>query len=358
MRVAIDARTLQGSDVGGVGRALANVLPYLRDRVEIELLLDARNGPLSPRTPAGLKHRRLRAPLAGGTAWLQVAAPRHLWGRHGVFHCPFYWLPYVQPVPMVVTIHDLTFEDHPEWFRPSHLRAFRLQAQHAARTAARVLTVSEHVKAGIVQRYGVDPGRVLVAPHGVDPGFHPRRTEAELGPVLDRLGVSRPFVLALGGAPRRNPQVAEAAWRLVRGGAREVGLVVVGAESEDRTGPVRRVRSLDDADFATVMAAAEALCYPTGYEGFGLPALEALASGTPVVCARVGALPEVLGDAAEWCEDLSVASFAAGLAAVVDDAGHAERLRRLGRERVATMPGWERAAEVHLGAYRAAEAGG
>jgi glycosyltransferase involved in cell wall biosynthesis len=350
VRVAIDARTLQGPDIGGVGRALANILPLL-DGVDIELLLDDRQGPLNRRAPTGLRSHGLRAPLAGGTAWLQLAAPRYLRGHGGVFHCPFYWLPFVQPVPMVVTIHDLTFEDHPEWFRPAILRAFRVQARHAARTAARVITPSAHVRDDILRRYGVPEDRVVVAAHGVDPGFHPRAAD-EAAVVLDRLGIERPYVLALGGAPRRNPELAEAAWR--DGAATEgVGLVVVGSAVTAREGRVWRVRDLADDDFAVVLAAAEALCYTTGYEGFGLPAVEALASATSVVCAPVGALPEVLGDAAEWVDDLSPGAFAAGLRAALAPA-RAEALRRAGLARVAAMPGWRQAADVHLAAYRAA----
>jgi alpha-1,3-rhamnosyl/mannosyltransferase len=357
MRVAIDARTLQGSGTGGVGRGLVNVLPRIREQADVELLLDDRGAALSGAVAVGLEQRRLRAPLGGGTAWLQLAVPRFLRGYQGVFHCPFYWLPYVQPVPMVVTIHDLTFEHHPQWFSPAKLRSWRLQARHAARSAAAILTVSEASRTDILEHYRVDPRRVLVAPNAVAPAFLAAPSDDDRDRVLDRLGVRRPYVLALGGAPRRNLDVAEAAWRRVSGGGRDIGLVVVGgaaAAGDD----VRRPRNLTDEDLVAVMGGAEVFCYATGFEGFGLPAVEALAAGVPVVCARVGALPEVLGDAAEWCAEPSAEALAAGLAAVLDDAGHAHELRRRGRLRVAAMPTWEQAADTYLRAYRLAAGDG
>src|SRR5205814_1208849 len=182
-----------------------------------------------PTLAAGVAEHPLRAPWpAIGTVWLQWNAPRWLRGFDGVFHCPFYGLPYLQPVPMVVTIHDLTFEHHRRWFRPGVARAFRAQARHAARSAAVVLTPSEHVRADVMSAYRVHADRVLVAPNAVDPVFAPER--AGTVPV-DR--VQPPYVVALAGAPRRNVDLAVQAWRHAGGPAHGVGLVVVGGEVED-----------------------------------------------------------------------------------------------------------------------------
>lgn len=353
MRVAVDARRLQDRPLGGVGRLLANILPRLAGEVDVVLLTDGRR---PPALGAGDLAQHPLAPLGSSreALWLQVAAPAWLSRFPGVFHCPCYGLPYRQPRPMVVSIHDITFEDHPEWFPPARRMAFRAQARWAARTAARILTGSAHVADRIVERYGVDPARVLVAPPGVDPTFSPEVDGEALVGLLGPLGVTRPYLVALGGAPRRGLALAVAAWRMVRDRGVPVDLVVVGSETPPAERGLVPVGSLDDRTWASVLAGAAALVYPTAYEGFGLPALEAAASGTPVVCAGVGSLPEVLGPAAAWCEDLRSATVAATLAELLADRDRAAELRRAGLERAAQRGGWDRAAAVTLQAYREA----
>jgi alpha-1,3-rhamnosyl/mannosyltransferase len=111
---------------------------------------------------------------------------------------------------------------------------------------------------------------------------------------------------------------------------------------------------LEDELWATLLAGAQALCYPTRYEGFGLPALEAAASGTPVVCAPVASLPEVLGSAGCWAEEPSAEAMAAVLVRLLSDRHwHAER-REAGVERARTAPSWKESAEVLAGAYERA----
>ena len=348
MQVAVDARWMQPGREGGIGRGIANLLPHLTPHVEVHLLTDAR----LPPAVAGPPEHPLRAPWpANATVWLQWSAPRWLRSFDGAFHCPFYGLPYRQPVPMVVTIHDLTFEHHRAWFSRAAGAAFRVQARHAARSAAAVLTVSQHVREDIVGTYDVEPDRVLVAPNAVDPVFSPDRDAAR---TLDRLGVTAPYVVALGGAPRRNSGLAVAAWRHYRERGGDAGLVVVGARDLPDEPRLAGVGRLADPQWADLLAGAEAFLYPTGYEGFGMPALESAASGTPVLCARVGALPEVLDDAAAWVEDLSRGELGPALAGLLSDPSRAAELRERGLRRAAAAPGWEHSAEVHLEAYRRA----
>src|SRR2546423_10742284 len=171
LRGAIDGRWLQDRPVGGVGRSLANLLPWLAEHASLEMLVDDRR-PAALGVPAAVAVHSLRAPLSSrGAAWLQVAAPRWLRRFPGLFHCPFYGLPYRRPVPMVVTIHDLTFEFAPQWFTMERSFTFRRQARWAARTARRILTVSEHVRSMLIERYaryGLTPERVAVTRWAVD----------------------------------------------------------------------------------------------------------------------------------------------------------------------------------------------
>ena len=335
-----------------MGRALAAVLPGLAEGgVDLDLLLDARLPAPADDLP-GIPHT-LRAPVARRAAWLQLAVPRWLAARQVPFHTPFYGLPYRQPVPMVVTVHDLAFEHHPDWFPRGRRTVYRAQARHAARTARRVLTVSEHVAADLVARYGLPRSRVVVAPNGVDPRrLAPRDADAD-GARRTALGVPRTYLLALGGTPRRNAPAAVAAWQGLREAGLDVALVLLNEPGPPLPG-LHRVQYPDDDTFGALLAGAAALLYPTRYEGFGLPALEAAALGTPVVAARVGALPEVMGDAAAWSHDVSPPSLADATRRVLEDEDLAATLVARGHDRVRARGGWDAAVEAHLRAYREA----
>jgi glycosyltransferase involved in cell wall biosynthesis len=328
MKVAVDARWSQPRPLGGVGRGLAHQLPWLDGHCDLTLLTDPRMGP----TGLGAREVPLRSPGGPAAVWLQVSAPRWLAReRPDVFHCPWYGLPFRQPVPSVVTIHDLTFEHRPEWFSRSHRLTYRTQARHAARTARVVLTVSEHVRHDIMATYDVDGSRVVVAANAVDPVFHPR-------------GAKGGYLLAIGGAERRRLDLAVEAWR---SWGRHLPLHVLGTEVVDEPG-VTTLGRLDDEGWAVELARADALVYPTEDEGFGLPALEAIASGTPVVAARVGSLPEVLGDCAVWADSLTATDLARALGRV----GGADRERGLARAQA--WPTWADSAAVLLQAYERA----
>jgi glycosyltransferase involved in cell wall biosynthesis len=255
-------------------------------------------------------------------------------------------------VPAVVSIADLSFEVHPEGYSPAKRLVFQLQARHAARVARRIITLSSSTHGELVHCYGVNPDRISIMPFGLEPRFGPSRA-SEGAALRERLGATGRFLIAMGGASRRGLEVAVAAWRTVRE-TTAVDLVVVGSERPQAEPGLIYAGAVDDREWAALLAGAEAFCYPTRYEGFGVPALESIASGTPVVCAPVGSLPEVLAEAAEWCERPTVGSIAAGLLRVLDHPGHASDLRRRGLRRAAAQPPWEDAADTLLRAYREA----
>ncbi|HEX5267941.1 MAG TPA: glycosyltransferase family 1 protein, partial [Acidimicrobiales bacterium] len=361
MRIAVDGRTLQSRPLGGIGRVLRGVLPSLPaalrdagvDLAGVDVLTDARLAAPDPCVvPADVEVHAVRTLLPGrAPAWLQWAVPRWLSsaGRARdvrLFHCPFYGLPYRQPVPMVVSLYDLTFLDHPQWFPPLTRAAFRAQARVAARTARAVITGSVAVSRQVVGQLGVGPGRVVTAPAAVDEVFLAAgRSRPPRGATA---AWRRGYVVATGGAPRRNLAVAVDAWRGAREAGAEIDLVVVGP----LTAAERRVASpaeglvlagsVSDEELARLLAGAVAFVYPTAYEGFGLPATEAAATGTPVVCAPVGALPEVLGHAAEWCDPTpsgpSVEAVAGAILRLLNDPERASRIGSAAHERMAAAP--------------------
>ena len=271
-------------------------------------------------------------------AW---ALPRALGRLRGDLVHTQYALSLRCPCPSVVTIHDLSFEDEDAQLMGRRDRwTFRRVVPRAARGAARVLTVSERTKRDIVDRYGVPPERVVVTPNGVDPAFGPGRDEP-------RNTVSQaPYALTVGAIqPRKNQLAALSA-------AREAGLelVVVGPVKDEcvaaelRAGGARLEGYVPVERLAELYRGAACLVQSSRFEGFGLPVVEAMASGTPVVVVPDPALVEVAGDAAVVVDE---ARLADGIRQAVAES---ERLRAAGLARASTFS-WERTADATVRVY-------
>ncbi|HUE59401.1 MAG TPA: glycosyltransferase family 1 protein [Acidimicrobiales bacterium] len=354
MKVAIDARRLQDRPLFGVGRGIANVLPTLAQEIEIVLLCDRRRA-----SPAGFDCEIVSLPGFGPLpeiAWLQLGVPWWLNKRDLVFHGPYNAVPFASRGRTVVTIHDLSWEHHPEGFTALRRAALIVQARWSVRHADSIVTVSEFVKNQIVDTYKVGPDRIVVAPNSADPLFTPARA-IDAAKVLARYGATSPYVVALGGASRRALPTSIEAWKIaVAQMSPRPHLVVVGPESPPRAPGIFHVGVLDDLDWSAVLAGAEAFCYPTRYEGFGMPALESAASGTPVVCAKVASLPEVLGSAAGWAESAGSDDIAGALYRILTDSDLRSSIRTAGLQRAISAPTWTDAANALLNAYEMAAA--
>jgi glycosyltransferase involved in cell wall biosynthesis len=248
-----------------------------------------------------------------------------------------YALPLRCPCPAVVTIHDVSFEHGLMGWRDRIV--FERVVPHAARVAARVVTVSERTKRDLVEHYDLSPERIVVTPNGVDPVFGPAD---EAG---NRLQLA-PYALAVGAIQERKNQ------RAALEAAREAGLelVVVGPTKDDRVaselrrGGARLEGYVPTDRLAALYRGAACLVQPSRYEGFGLPVVEAMASGTPVVTVADPALVEVAGDAAVV---VSEASLVDGIRRAVAER---DRLAAAGLERARAFS-WERAAEGTVRAY-------
>jgi len=239
------------------------------------------------------------------------------------------------PCPAVLTVQDLSFERDRSMLRPWERLVFKRVVPWSARRAARVLAISERTKRDVVELYGVSPERVVVTPLGVDDAFSPGTAAADS------------YVLLVGAIePRKNPLAAAAA-------AREVGRPLVVA------GPIRDralARKLESAgadlrgyvsrdELAELYRGAACLVFPSRYEGFGLPVVEAMASGTPVVAAPDAALREVAGDAAVFAPADELAS---GIRRAIEER---DRLVAAGLERARRFT-WDETARRTLAVYR------
>ena len=273
-------------------------------------------------TPGG---RDISADAPEQVRFVEVPAPirwlRLLWrtvgvppaqlfaGRFDVIHCPFFLpLPSLAK-PFVITIHDLGFLLHRERTHPANVRVFSAHLPRAARRAAGVIVLSETVRDQVIEHLRVDPARVHVIPAGVDP-LYERPVPPDHG-ALERAGVRQPYILFVGTIePRKDvPTLIAAFAALRRGGRIPHRLVLAGAEGWDG-GAARRAAAahgvegetdwlgyVDRALLPSLYRGADLFVFPSIYEGFGLPPLEAMACGTPVVSSDAACLPETLGEA-------------------------------------------------------------
>jgi glycosyltransferase involved in cell wall biosynthesis len=362
MKVGLDATPLLGPRTG-VGQYVARLVEALAASGEV---VELRLVPFTWRGAAGLaaagsgaQVRALRRRVPARVlreAWARVAWPPVEWfsGRVDVFHGTNFVAPPSRRAGLVVTVHDLSYLRYPEMVTAASARYRTLVPAGLARGAT-VCTPTAAVADEVLDAYHLLPDRVVVTPLGVGPGW--LEAEPPGAEWLAARGLPPRYLLFVGSRePRKNLRTLLAAYRELLAGGAPPPLVLVGppgwGEEPDLTGlPEGSVHTpgyLADAELARVVAGAAALAYPSWYEGFGLPALEALACGTPVVAGDVPALREVLGDQAELVDPGDAGALAAALAKAVEDGGGPARQAR--RAHAATFT-WQRCAQATLSAY-------
>ena len=280
-----------------------------------------------------------------------------------------YTAPPFAPCPVVATVHDLSFEHLPETFKRRSWMQLRLTVRHTARRAAHVITISEFSRRDIIETYGIAPERVSVTPLGAPVHFVPVEDERELRRVRELYGITGDYVLAVGSIqPRKNLVRLFAAYaelRRSRPHVRLPKLVVVGKRAwlyEETLRSVGR-HGLNDlvvftgyvpeADLPALYTGARCFVYPSYFEGFGLPPLEAMRCGTPVITGDRTSLPEVVGDAGLMVNPFDERALGAAINRLLEDETLRAELRRKGLER-ARLFSWRETARLTLQAYERA----
>lgn len=378
MRIGIDytAAVRQGAGIGRYTRQLVRALLEL-DRDNSYVLLAATGGAHASAAAwpqAGERRapvRQVRLPVSDRTLnviWQRLQLP--LWvewasGPLDILHSPDFVLPPVRHARTILTVHDLSFMRVPACSDP-RLRAYLLRVVPASvRRADVVLADSESTRQDVIDLLGVDPARVEVVYAGVEPRFQRVRDAQTLQAVRSRYQLPAHFVLGVGTLqPRKNFE------RLIEGFSRmrdavlaETHLVIVGGVGWLYEGICRRIEELGlqetvhlpgyvaDEDLPALYSLADVFAFPSLYEGFGLPPLEAMACGTPVVCSNASSLPEVVGRAALTVDPLDVDALTAALRRALNDEPLRAELIQMGLARARRFT-WEQAASTLLDVYR------
>lgn len=360
MRIAVDARPLAGERTG-VGRTLEGLYGaftrlFPGDSV---VLLSPRPVDLPPALEGRVEARPPSRPRLPGTVWLQtVATVEAVRAGADLFHGPLGILPLAAPLPGVATVHDLTPLLFPEWHDRKNVAGFAPLLPATVRRAARLLCVSRATLADLLSACPEAEGKAFVVPNGLvlapvagsGPPPHPRPWVLSLGTLEPRKNHAR-LVAAMESIWDRRPDFPD----LVLAGGEGWGMPGF-RERLSRSRHAARIAALGwvaPARAASLLRGARLLAYPSLYEGFGLPALEAMAEGIPVVASSSSSLPEVVGDAGLLPDPLDTGAIAAAIEKANDDEAFRAAARRRGPERAALFT-WEEAARRTRALFREA----
>ena len=361
--IGFDATPLQIAQHSGVGHYTAQLLAALIDRSDARQYALLANRTLNGRAPLGTLGQVGRR-FPNRSAWLQLALPRDLAAlRADVCHFPNSIAPLHAPCPIVITLHDMSLFLH-AGLHPVKSQLFvRSIIPAVARRAAAIITVSHHAKQDIVAGLHVPPEKVHVIYEAAASQYRVITNAAELERVRSRYELKRPFVLYVGTIePRKNLTRLVTAFAQARRRCPDLELVLVGQlgwkyaallkaiEDLNLGSALRRLGYVPNEDLPALYNLARLLAFPSLYEGFGLPVIEAMACGTPVLTSNGSSLAEIATGAAWLIDPHNVDAMADGLARLaIDDDLHGH-LRAEGLARAAQFS-WQRAAEETVRVY-------
>lgn len=366
MRLGIDARFF-GPQETGIGRYVERLIAHLEqiDQTNEYVVL------LRPQAwdlwfPKNSRWKKQLAP----ERWYSLAEQLRMPGRYrsanvDLWHIPHFNIPLLWGGPFVVTIHDLILNQFPTerastlgplLFRIKFL-AYEAVIRHAMQAAAQIITVSNHSRQDLLTRYAVKPDRVTVTYESVDPLPEP----SEWSSVTER-GIRQPYILYVGNSyPHKNLEILLDAVGLAQRRGEQVQFVVVGkrdyfSQRLERLAQDKKIPNIlfygfaSDQELSALYRHSQAYFFPSLSEGFGLPGLEAMASGTPVFAARASCLPEIFGSAAQYFDPHNAVSIAESISTALHDTLTRQRLISAGYEKIKEYS-WRRMAEETLAIY-------
>lgn len=363
----LDARTAT-EHFPGIGRYVANLAramgPLLGPEERLTFLRDpSRHSPWDLSALARERVRVVDVPLSPFSPRQQWVIPRIL-RRLGadLYHSPYYLMPYRPGVPTVLTVYDVIPLKFPAQSTFQARMLFRWAMRMVLRAARLVLAISEATARDLAHHFPVAPERITVTPLAADPIFSPR-PPAEVEVLCRQYGLPESFVLYVGSnKPHKNLIRLVEAWAQMTDYGIRSTLVIAGVWDPRYPEPrrlaerlglqnIRWLGPVPESDLPALYSAATLFVFPSLYEGFGLPVLEAMACGAPVVCSNTSSLPEVAGDAALLVDPTDVKALAVAIADLLRDEARQEEMREKGLQQAARFS-WEWTASMTLDVYR------
>ncbi|MEP6706092.1 MAG: glycosyltransferase family 1 protein [Pyrinomonadaceae bacterium] len=370
MHIAIDAHSV-GTQLGGNESYITNLIESLADidsvnRYTLYVTKPEATKRFANRWPNFTLRTTLpHTPLVRVPLTLSAELRRH---PVDLLHVQFTAPPFC-PCPVVASIHDLSFKHLPKTFKRRSRMQLRLTVGQTARKAALILALSEYSRNDIIETYGIEPARVLVTPPAAPDHFAPVTGATELARVRRNYGIEDEYILSVGSIqPRKNLArliAAYASLRRLRPQAKLPQLVLVGKKAwlfdetlraaavHDLTSVVVFTGYVPEADLPALYSGARCFVYPSYFEGFGLPVLEAMQCGTPVIAGNRTSLPEVVGDAGLLVDPFNELALAHAMASLIENSDLAAELCVKGLQRARDFS-WRKTARMTIQAYEQA----
>lgn len=362
MRFSIDAHA--------IGRHLTGNEVYVRSLLEGYAALDKKSEFIAYTSVRGAEEyvpQRIRTRRVSENPFLRLGvdlAMRVRADAPDLLHVQ-YTAPLFCPAPIVVSIHDVSYLEHPEFFPPARRIQLKLSVERTVRRAAKILTLSEFSRQGIARSYGLDPEKIAVVPAACSSIFRPVSRPKATAFVEGRFQVAHPYVLCVGDLqPRKNPLGLIRAFEELVANCPELPhhLVMVGkdtwyaskvhqaAEQSPFGNRIHFTGYVDDSELLQLYNACDIFVFPSFYEGFGIPILEAMACGRAVACANTSAMPEVAGSAAMLFDPHSMEGMMLAMRDLLVNPELRARMEWLGQQNAARFS-WKGTARQTLDVY-------